>query len=71
MNKNNYDKFNNIYNYTNFISLLNDGLISTYPIKTTIKLLKREIGYLKIQAKIDSDIKTNTAQDFIRIKRCW
>ena len=53
-------KFKLIYNYDNFISLLNEGLIHTYPIKTTIKLLNRELGSLKIKASIDKEDLTNT-----------
>lgn len=53
-------KFKFIYNYSNFISLINEGLIHTYPIKTTIKLLNRELGNLSIKAKIDKEDSTNT-----------
>lgn len=54
------EKYNKIYKFNNFISLLGEGLINTYPIKTTIKLILREIGHLKIQAKVDSDDETST-----------
>ena len=54
------DKLKYIYNWDNFISLIKEGLISTYPIKTTIKLITRELSDLKIIAECDSEESTNT-----------
>ena len=56
----NEDKLINIYKFENFISLLNDGLIHTYPILTTIKLITREFNTIGLSARIDKEDETNT-----------
>ena len=47
-----------ILKYKEFFNYLIEGLIKTYPIKTTIKLIKKELGGLEY--RIDSDEGTNT-----------
>jgi len=54
------DKFKYIYNYKNWISLINEGLIHTYPIKTAIKLITRELSELGIKSSIDAEYDTST-----------
>jgi hypothetical protein len=52
------EKLRHIYNYNNFVDLIVEGLIHTYPIKTTIKLIKRELNGIK--SKIDIEEETGT-----------
>jgi hypothetical protein len=56
----NEQKLRYIYNWENFISLLNEGLIHTYPIKTVVKLITNELSRLKLLVSIDTEISTNT-----------
>ena len=44
--------------YNNFVDLIVDGLIHTYPIKTTVKLIKRDLNGIK--ANIDIEEETGT-----------
>lgn len=53
-------RFKFMYNWDNFISLFNEGLLHTYPILTAVKLITREISSLEIKAKIDKEEGTNT-----------
>ena len=48
------EKLKHIYNY----NLIVDGLIHTYPIKTTVKLIKRDLNGIK--ANIDIEEETGT-----------
>ena len=52
------EKLKHIYNYNNFVDLIVDGLIHTYPIKTTVKLIKRDLNGIK--ANIDIEEETGT-----------
>jgi hypothetical protein len=47
-----------IFNYKNFTELIKDGLIHTYPIKTAVKLIKRDLNGIK--ANIDIEEETGT-----------
>ena len=51
-------KLKHIYNYNNFVDLIVEGLIHTYPIKTTVKLIKRELNGIK--SNIDIEEETGT-----------
>ena len=61
------DDFKFIYNYNNFLSLVNEGLIHTYPLKTTTKLITRELNKLGINFfKIEVEESTSTI--FLKLK---
>lgn len=44
-----------IFKYKEFFNYIKEGLIKTYPIKTTIKLIKRELGGLNFAIDFDDD----------------
>lgn len=47
-----------VHNYSNFVNLIKDGLIHTYPIKTAVKLIKRDLNGIK--ASVDVEEETGT-----------
>ena len=49
-----------IEKYNEFNTQVREGLIKTYPIKTAIKLISRELSILKIKHNIDMEESTNT-----------
>lgn len=49
---------NKIFKYKEFFNYIKEGLIKTYPIKTTIKLINRELNGLNFV--IDSEDETDT-----------
>lgn len=49
---------NGLLKYKDFFNYIKEGLIKTYPIKTTIKLIKR--GLVGLTFSIDSELETNT-----------
>lgn len=55
--------FKSIYNFSNFSYLIEEGLIHTYPIKTVVKLLKRELNGVKSSI----DIEEETGTIFLKI----
>jgi len=55
----------NISKYNEFINQIKEGLLETYPLKTSIKLISRYLSLDKSIFKIDSDDQTNTI--FIKI----
>ena len=40
------EEYRIIKNFKKFIEFMNEGMIKTYPLKTTIKLLTRKLGEL-------------------------
>jgi hypothetical protein len=60
------EKLEHIYNYVNFSDLLIDGLIHTYPIRTTIKLITRDLNGIKANIDIEE---TNRNYFFERLFR--
>ena len=55
----------NINKFNEFFKKVKEGLINTYPIKTTIKLISRELSLNYIKFIIDKDDQTNTI--FVKI----
>lgn len=57
---------NKIETYNDFFLQVKEGLIKTYPIKTAVKLISRELSLQKIKFNIDTEKSTNTL--FIKLK---
>ena len=55
-----YNMLTKIYDYKNFTTLIEEGLIKTYPLLTTNKLLSRFLGHKGIYYKSDYNKNTNT-----------
>lgn len=57
----NKDKvFNEIYKFKNFSKLLEEGLIHTYPIKTAVKIIKRELFPFDLKFKVEVEEETDS-----------
>ena len=54
------EEYRIIKNFKKFIEFMNEGMIKTYPLKTTIKLLTRKLGELKITSAVDFEESTDT-----------
>lgn len=50
----------NLSNYNDFQNQIKEGLIRTYPLKSTIKSLSRELSLKSVKHGIDSEESTNT-----------
>lgn len=52
--------------FNNFLSLVKEGLIKSYPIKTTIRVLSKELGSQFIQHKIEPNIYTEEPKELFK-----
>jgi hypothetical protein len=55
----------NILKYNEFYNQIKEGLIKTYPIKTALKLISRDLSLRGINYNIDTEFETNTI--FVKI----
>ena len=56
----NDEKMKYMYNWDNFLSLVCEGLIRTFPIKTVLKLLTNNYSVLKMKVSTEIDESTDT-----------